>query len=379
MIYLDNNATTAIAPSSLNAMLTCLSSGPVNPSSKHDQGEQAKRQLIEARAQVAQAFGARPAEVVFTSSGTESNHLAIYGALAGHPAGGHIITTTVEHSASLALFEQLEATGYSVTRLPVDAQGRVSAESVIAALRPETILVSIMWVNNETGAIFPLEAIAELLNGRGIILHTDAVQAAGKLAINFANIPLDLVSISGHKLHAPPGVGVLLVRRGRKLRPLINGQQERGLRGGTENLPGIVALGAACSRFSATQMLQEISQISALRDRLELGVQSRVGECWINGRGSTRVANTSNIGFRGIAAEALLDRLGRAGIYASAGAACTSAGSQPSHVLKAMGLSDADALSSVRFSLSRETTVADIDRVLDLIPTIVAEFSAAAA
>ncbi len=378
MIYLDNNATTAVAPEAIEAMAACMRSGPTNPSSKHQAGECSKSAVMAARAQLAGLLGCSPPEIVFTSCATESNHLAILGALALDPAKRHIVTSAVEHPSCMELFAHLAATrGVRVSYVPVDSSGQLDPEKVAAGIEPDTALVSIMWANNETGVVFPLEAVARLARERGALFHTDAVQAVGKLALNLKASQIDLLSLSGHKLHAPTGIGALFVRKGVKLPAQIFGHQERARRGGTENVPGIIGLGAAAGL--AQKELEQRAQLAGLRDRLESGVLARIPIASVNGAGAERVANTTNIRFGDLEAELLLERLDRAGICASAGAACTSAGTEPSHVLLAMGLDERGALSSIRFSLGRETTAAEIDTVLDVLPGIVNEAAAIAA
>lgn len=378
MIYLDNNATTAVAPEAIEAMVACMQGGPTNPSSKHKAGECSKEAVMQARGEVARLLGCSPPEIVFTSCGTESNHMAILGALALDPAKQHIVASSVEHPSCLELLAHLETKGVRVTYLPVDSQGRLAVEAVEAALTPDTALLTVMWANNETGALFPVEAIAALARSRGILFHTDAVQAAGKVAIDLKKTPVDLLSLSGHKLHAPTGVGVLFARKGVKLAAQIFGHQERARRGGTENVPGIIGLGKAAV-LAQKELETQQAVLSRLRDRLETGMLARIPFASVNGQGAERVANTTNIRFGDLEAELLLERLDRAGICASAGAACTSAGTKPSHVLLAMGLDERGALSSIRFSLGRDNTEAEIDTLLDIMPGIVTDAAAIAA
>ncbi len=376
-VYLDNNATTAVAPECVAPVLECLCASWGNPSSKHAVGEAAKSRVIAARASVATLLNATPAEIVFTASGTESNHLAIHGALAARPGRTHIVTSAVEHPATLALLAQLETQGVQVTRLPVDANGGLDLAALDTAITPDTALVSLMWANNETGVLFPVAEAARMARSKGALFHTDAVQAAAKLAIDLAQLPADLLSVSGHKLHAPKGVGALFVRKGLKLQPMLFGHQERNRRGGTENVPGIVGMGVACEL--AAQALDKAAAMSALRDRFEAGVLARFPLASINGGRSERVANTSSVRFGELEAEVILDKLDRAGICASSGAACTAAGSAPSHVLRAMGLTEAQARATIRFSLSRYTTAAEIDRVLDTLSSVIQRMTAEAA
>jgi len=370
-IYLDNNATTQPAAECVDALLQALQSSYANPSSKHQAGEQAKQLIIQARAQVAKLLGATPAEIVFTSGATESNAMALYGAVAQQLEKRHIVTSCVEHPSILAVLRQLESQGVQVTYLPVDQHGQINLTDLEAAITAQTALVSLMWANNETGVIFPVEAAAQLAHAKGVLFHTDATQAVGKVAIDLAKLTMvDLLSFSGHKLHAAKGCGVLFVRKGLKLPALLPGHQERNRRGGTENVPALVSLGVACA-LAAEKLLTEIPRIRVLRDRLETEVLARLPQTRVNGSGAPRVANTSNICFTGLEGEVLLQRLDRAGIAVSAGAACSAGGNEPSHVLMAMGLEARAALASLRFSLSRYTTAAEIDRVIDVMTGII--------
>jgi len=377
-VYLDNNATTALAPECVAPLLECLCASWGNPSSKHAVGEAAKSRVIAARASAAKLLNAAPAEIVFTASGTESNHLAIHGALAARPGRAHIVTGAVEHPATLALLAQLETQGVRVTRLPVDTDGGLDLVALDSAITPDTALVSLMWANNETGVLFPVAEAARMARAKGALFHTDAVQAAGKLAIDLAALPADLLSFSGHKLHAPKGAGALFVRKGLKLQAMLFGHQERNRRGGTENVPGIVGMGVACE-LAAQALDAKAAAMAALRDRLETGVLARFPFARINGGRSPRVANTSSVRFGELEAEVILDRLDKAGICASSGAACTAGGSAPSHVLQAMGLADAQARATIRFSLSRYTTAAEIDQVLDTLSSVIRRMTAEAA
>jgi cysteine desulfurase len=285
-IYFDHNATTAVAPECLDAINACLRSGPLNPSSKHSQGEHAKRMVMDARLAVAEGVGASAAEIVFTGGGTESNHLAILGALATCPDRRHIVTSAVEHPATLMLLRHLEAQGVHVSYLPVDSAGRLNLDALEVTLTPRTALVSLMWANNETGVLFPIAQIAEMTRRRNILFHTDAVQAAGKVPVDLRQIPVDLLSVSGHKLHAPAGIGALFIRKGVRLQPLLFGHQERGRRGGTENVAGIVALGVACTLMH-DQLPAESARLRMLRDRLEAGVLARIPFPAFRSRAST--------------------------------------------------------------------------------------------
>ncbi len=368
-IYFDHNATTAVAEECVAAMDACLRLGPINPSSKHSLGDQAKGLLNAARSAVAASIGAGPAEIVFTSGGTESNHLAILGSLALQPQRRHIISSEVEHPSTLMLLRRLETQGLRVSYLPVDGTGALILDALGDTLSADTALVSLMWANNETGVLFPVAQAAELAHARGALFHTDAVQAVGKLPIELGTVPVDMLSLSGHKLYAPAGSGALYVRKAVQLAPQLAGHQERGRRGGTENVAGIVALGVACEA-SKRYLPSEAPRLQALRARLEDGVLARVRHARVNGAGAARVANTSNIRLGDLDAEIVLGRLDRLGICASAGAACSSAGTKPSHVLRAMGLSPSAALASVRFSLGRHNTEQEVDELLRVLPGV---------
>ena len=373
-IYLDHNASTAVDPECIDAMITVLRKEYGNPSSKHSLGERAKAELIAARAKLAQLLSVTPPELVFTSGGTESIHQAIWGALSLFPERRRIVTTEVEHSATLKLCEFLETKGYEVVRLAVDAEGQLSFEDVEAALTPDTAVFSLLWANNETGVIFPVKILAEMARQRGILVHCDAVQAVGKLPVSLAEVPVDFLSLSGHKFGAPKGVGALFIRKGLKIQAMHPGSQERARRGGTENLPGIVALGVAAelSRQRLNQGIPELIQV--LRQRLETGLLSRINGARINGASALRLPGTVSLSLGGrVASEIVLEKLDRLGIQASSGSACSSGGNQPSHVLVAMGMSEEEAYSTLRLSLSHETTQDEIARVLDVIPFVIEE------
>jgi cysteine desulfurase len=371
VIYLDNNATTKVDPAVLEFILPYLSEFYGNPSSMHTFGGQVGRAIKEAREHVAALFGAADAsEVIFTSGGTEGNNTAIRAALAAQPDRRHIITTQVEHACVLNLCKQLEKQGYSVTYLSVDHQGMVDLMELEAAITGNTTLVTTMYANNETGVVFPIDEIGAIAKGRGATFHVDAVQVAGKLPLKLKNSPVDLLTISGHKLHAPKGVGALYVRKGFRFRPLlIGGHQERGRRAGTENVPGIIGLGKASeiANFELNYMGRE----QRLRDRLEKTILSTIPDTVLNGHPTKRLPNTTNIGFKYIEGEAILLSLDKYGICASSGSACTSGSLEPSHVLRAMGLPYTILHGSIRFSLSRFTSETEIDRVLSLLPEIV--------
>lgn len=370
LIYADNNATTPLAPEVLEVMSACLSDCYGNPSSKHRIGEAAKRVVMDARGKVAQLLGASPAEIVFTGSATESNHLAILGALGRDPSRRHLVTTAVEHPSTRMLLSHLAATGVTVSEIGVDANGLPDLAAMEAAITPQTALISMMWANNETGAILPVEVAAAIAAHHGVPFHTDAVQAVGHIAIDLRRVAVDLLSLSGHKLHAAKGIGVLFVRKGFKLQPLLWGHQERGRRGGTENVAAIAGLGVA-AELLASSIGDASKHVAALRDRLEQGILRQFPFAVVNGGAAGRLANTSNIRFGEIDVEIILDRLDKAGICASSGSACTAGGTEPSHVLLAMGQSRAEALAAVRFSLSRYSTVEEVDRILKVLPGIV--------
>ena len=377
-IYLDHNATTPVAPECVEPMLIAMREAYGNPASKHSAGERAKQVTEQARAHVARLLNAAASEIVFTSGGTEANHLALLGGLAAAAGKRHIVTSAVEHPSTLQLVAQLETQGVRITRLPVDGEGRLDLMTLERALTPDTALLSLMWANNETGVLFPIEEAARIAKSKGVLFHTDAVQAAGKQLIDLARVPADLLSLSGHKLHAPKGVGVLFVRKGLKFPPMLYGQQERGRRGGTQNVPGIAGLGVA-SHLACAELEAKSGGIGALRDRLERGILARLPFVNINGGMALRVSNTSNVRFGELESEAILARLDQAGICASSGAACTAGGSEPSHVLRAMGCSDAEAQASIRFSLSRYTTEVEIDQTIDALYAIIKRMTAAAA
>ncbi len=370
-IYLDNNATTRTAPEVVEAMLPFFSDLYGNASSMHSFGGQVGRYLGQAREQIAALIGARPAEIVFTSCGTESNNAAIMGTLYSYPEKKHIVTCRVEHPAVLNVGHHLQARGYRVTELGVDRHGNLNLDELRAALREDTALVSIMTANNETGVLFPVEEIAAITRQRGIPFHTDAVQAVGKIPMNMADSAIDLLSLSGHKLHAPKGIGALYIRKGTKFSPfLIGGHQEAGRRGGTENVPYIVGLGQA-AEFVAAHMDEENSRVRALRDRLEKELLQRIPNTLVNGDSIHRLPNTCNLSFEYIEGESILMLLNEEGICASSGSACTSGSLQPSHVLRAMGVPFTAAHGSIRFSLSIYNNDADIDRVIQVMPGII--------
>ena len=374
VIYMDNNATTRIAPEVLEAMMPYLSDYYGNPSSMHTFGGQVGQAIARARGQVASLLGAEPGEITFTSCGTESDSTAILSALQTFPEKRHVVTTRVEHPAIKNLCENLDRlTGHKhrVTRLKVAADGTLDLDEYAEALTEDTAIVSVMWANNETGVIFPIERMARMARERGILFHTDAVQAVGKVPINLKELDIDFLSLSGHKLHAPKGVGVLYVRRGTMFVPfLTGGHQEKGRRGGTENVASIVALGRACD-LAAEKMADENTRVKALRDRLEEGLLAAVPKSMLNGHKTDRLPNTSNISFEFVEGEAILLHMNRYNICASSGSACTSGSLEPSHVLRAMGVPFPAANGSIRFSLSTYNTEAEVDFVLEKMPGII--------
>ena len=370
-IYLDNNATTKVAPEVLEIMLPYFTELYGNPSSMHSFGGQVGQKIRVAREQVAALVGAFPEEIIFTSCGTESDNAAIRSALATRPEKKHIITSRVEHPAIRALCAHLATQGYRITELPVDKNGVLDLENLEKSMTPDTAIVSLMWGNNETGVIFPVEEAAAMAHERGILFHTDAVQSTGKIPINLKKNAIDMLSISGHKLHAPKGIGVLYVRKGTKFSPfLIGGHQERERRGGTENTPSIVGLGKACE-LAAKNMEKENTDIRRLRDKLESELLKRIPQSIVNGDTANRLPNTTNISFEFIEGEAILLLMNELGICASSGSACTSGSLQPSHVLRAMGVPFTMAHGSIRFSLSIYNTEAEIDFVIAKMPAII--------
>ena len=370
-IYLDNNATTAVAPEVLAAMLPYLGELYGNPSSMHSFGGQVGEAVDTARERIAALLGAGPDEIIFTSCGSESDNTAIWSALQTQPEKRHLITTRVEHPAVLNVVQYWERQGYHVTLLGVDGKGRLDLDEYAAALSDDTALVSIMFANKEVGDIYPIQAMAEMAKERGILFHTDAVQAVGKTPIDLRHLPVDMLSLSGHKIHAPKGIGVLYVRKGVRFRPFLRGgHQERGRRAGTENVPYIVGLGMA-AQLSSDHMQEERVNVARLRDKLENGLLERIPDCMVNGDVENRLPNTSNIAFKNVEGEAILLMLDRLGICASSGSACTSGSLEPSHVLRAMGVPFNYAHGSVRLSLSRYTTEEDVDYVIENFPGVI--------
>lgn len=362
-VYLDWNATTPVCDEALAEMLDTMRHAWANPSSTHVPGQSARRVLADARTRVAAFLGAQASELVFTSGATEANHQAVLGALAARPTRGRLVLSAVEHPGLLALAERLRAAGTPVDLIPVDREGRLDLWAAHALIGQDTALVSVMGANNETGVCMPLAAVAELAQARGAWLHVDATQLPGKAPLDFAASGADLMSVSAHKIGGPKGVGALLVRKGLPLPPLLSGRQERHRRGGTENLPGIAGFAAACQRSAAT-LGADVERMRRLRDHLEQGLQRALPGVRVLGRGAERLCNTSCISFGELGAELVLTKLERAGVIAASGAACSAGGTQPSHVLLAMGLGEPAARRGVRFSLGRDTTAEDIAATL---------------
>jgi len=374
--YFDNNATTPIAPEVVDAMLPFLKDHWGNPSSAYSFGRDLAAQLDVARTKVATLLNAEPREIVFTSCGTESNNSAIQSALATRLGKNHVVTTAVEHSATMKFCEFLQKRGVSVTFLPVSPEGALDLRLLENAIRPDTAIVSVMWANNETGVLFPIEQIAAICRSKDVLFHTDAVQVPGKIKIDVRALGVDFLSLSAHKLHAPKGIGLLYVKRRVKYQPyIIGGGQERGRRGGTENVANIVAFGRA-AELAMTLLEDENSRVRRLRDKLEDGIQNHIPGTALNGTKEPRLPNTSNIAFAGVEAEGILMLLDQAGICVSSGSACTTGSLDPSHVLTAMGYDAARSRSSIRFSLSTYNTEAEVDYVLNHLPGIIAKLRA---
>jgi cysteine desulfurase len=377
IIYVDNNATTRVAPEVAEAMGPFFGEEYFNPSSMYEPARRTAAALAQARAQIAGYFGVRdPRQILFTSCATESNNTAIFGTAKASPNRRHIITTAVEHPAVLGVCKDLERSGYEVTFLEVDGNGNLNLNQFVRALRPDTLLVTVMHANNETGAIFPIEELARITKQTdpSIVFHTDATQSVGKMAINLADQyrNVDLLSFSGHKLHAPKGVGVLYIKRGTPCRPLlIGGHQEEGRRAGTENVPYIVGL-AKAMQLAAENQEEEETRITGLRDRLEQALQQRIPIVQVNGKDAPRLPNTLNLSCHYVEGEGILYQLSDHGICASSGSACTSGSLEPSHVLRAMKVPFTAVHGSVRFSFSRYNTSADVDRIIEVFPQIVA-------
>ncbi|RJQ38559.1 MAG: cysteine desulfurase NifS [Nitrospiraceae bacterium] len=372
-IYFDNNATTSIAPEVLQEMMPYLKEMYGNPSSTHTFGGQLRKSIEEARARVAKLLNAEPEEIIFTSCGTESNNTAIMSAVESLPRKKHIITSAVEHPAVVNFCKYLERKGYRTIFIPVDKKGRFRLDEFSKAVDGDTALVSLMYANNETGVVFPLTEIGEMLKDRGVLFHTDAVQAVGKIPIDLKKLPVDMLSLSGHKLHAPKGIGALYVRKGTGFSPyMIGGHQEQGRRAGTENVASIAGLGKACE-LAGENLYGEMSYLKGLRDKLETALLKLCPDGRINGDIENRLPNTTNISFKYIDGEAILLKLNEFGVCASSGSACTSGSLTPSHVLKAMDVPAEAIHGSVRFSLSRYNTEAEVEKVIEIMPGIIKE------
>ncbi|MHB8057322.1 MAG: cysteine desulfurase NifS [Desulfuromonadaceae bacterium] len=371
-IYLDNNATTKVDEAVFEEMRPYFCELYGNPSSMHFFGGQVQAKVTEARVQVADLLGASPDEIIFTACGTESDNAAIRSALEVFPDRKHIITSRVEHPAVLTQCRNLTQKGYRITEIGVDGAGRLDLDELKAAIDTDTAIVSLMWANNETGVIFPVEEAAAIAKSKGALFHSDAVQAIGKIPINMAASSIDMLSLSGHKLHAPKGIGVLYLRRGTPFRPfMVGGHQEKSRRAGTENAAAIIALGKAC-QLAGEYMEAENTTVKAMRDRLQDTLMAAIPHARINGGGAERLPNTTSIAFEFVEGEAILLLLSEFGICASSGSACTSGSLEPSHVLRAMGVPFTCAHGSIRFSLSRYTTDAEIDTVIRELPPIIA-------
>ena len=371
LIYFDNNATTRVAPEVIQAMMPYWTELWGNPSSAYRFGHQLAKDIENARAKVAALINAQPKEVVFTSCGTESNNAAINSALALQPGKRHVLTTAVEHSANIKFCQVLKKRGCEITFLPVESDGTLDLHLLEQSIRPDTAIVSVMWANNETGVLFPIEEIAAICQSKDVLFHTDAVQVAGKLKIDAQSIGVDMLSLSAHKLHAPKGIGILYVKRNTRFQPyLIGGQQEHGRRGGTENVAYMIGFGRA-AELALERQNEENTRIRELRDRLETGILKTIPNTSRNGAREPRLPNTSNLAFDGLEAEALLMSLDHKGICASSGSACTTGSPEPSHVLTAMGVSRERARGSIRFSLGFYNTAEEVDFALKELPRIV--------
>jgi len=370
IVYLDNNATTRVAPEVFIEMKPFLSDFYGNPSSIHTFGGGCRKFINKAREQVAELLAAEPEEIIFTGSGSESDNTAIMGALelAG-PEKRHVIITQVEHEAVLEVGHYLKRKGYRVTELPVDRKGALNLDLLADSITEDTAVVSVMWANNETGVVYPIEQIAGIVKSKGVYFHTDAVQAVGKIPVDLSRVPVDLLALSGHKFHAPKGVGVLFVRNGIKMPPYIRGgHQENGIRAGTENVAGIVGLGKA-AELARELMSADADHEKTLRDKLEEGILATCKDSRVNG--ANGLPNTLNVSFEFVEGESILLMLDDLGICASSGSACTSGSLEPSHVLRAMGVPHSMAHGSIRFSLSRYTTEEEIDYVLEHMPKVI--------
>ena len=372
IIYFDNNATTCVAPEVYQEMIPYLTEFYGNPSSIHRFGGQLAAKIEDARGKLAALLGAQNSEVIFTSCGTESDSSAILSALSICPKRRKVVMSKVEHPAVLNLGRDLERRGYKVSLIPVDAKGRLDMERAREMIDTETAVVSVMWANNETGNIYPVAELGELAHKAGALFHTDAVQAVGKIPMDLAELPIDMLSLSGHKFHAPKGVGALYVKRGVRFHPfVIGGHQERGRRAGTENLASVIGLGKA-AELALAGIEEENTRVKALRDRLEQSVLETIPAVRINGDPDHRLPNTANISFEYIEGESILMLLDMHNICASSGSACTTGSLEPSHVLRAMGVPYTAAHGSIRFSFSRYNTDEEVDKVLEVLPPVIA-------
>ena len=370
-IYVDNNATTKVDPQVLDAMLPYFNDFYGNPSSMHSFGGKVAHKIEEARAKVASLINASPDEIVFTSCGTESDSTAIHAAISSATDKKHIITSRVEHPAVKNLCEHLSKKGYRVTFVPVDRKGMLDVDYLYNSLTDDTAIVSLIWANNETGMIFPIQELSKVIKNKGIVFHTDAVQAVGKLPIDVSNSEIDMLSISGHKIHAPKGIGALYVRKGTRFSPfLIGGHQESGRRGGTENVAYIIGLGKA-SELAANHMGQMTTHVGKLRDKLENELLKQIPNAMLNGDTKNRLPNTTSISFEYVEGESILLMMDELGICASSGSACTSGSLEPSHVLRAMGIPFTAAHGSIRFSLGIYSTEEEIDFIVEKLPPII--------
>ena len=371
VIYLDNNSSTRVDPAVLEEMMPFLTTQYGNPSGSHRFGSKVKEATNLAHERLAELLGCEPNEVVFTSGGTESDNTAIHSALQMSPERRHLVTTSVEHNAVLNYCEAVVRRGCEVTVVEVNDHGHLDLGELERAIRPDTACVSVMWANNETGVIFPLPEIADLCRSKGVFFHTDAVQAVGKMPINLSGLPIHFLSLSGHKLHAPKGVGALYVNRKTRFQPMmVGGPQEGGRRAGTDNVPSIVGLGKA-AELALETIGEENTRVRALRDRFESTLLAALEEVQINGDPSARLPNTSNLAFTGVDAQGILMKLDQEGICCSLGSSCTTGAVQPSHVLRALHFSNERARSSLRFSFGRYNTEPELDRVLEILPRIV--------
>ena len=371
LVYADNNATTRVDDKVLEEMLPYFKEFYGNPSSIHTFGRQVSSKMDLARERVASILGADTSEIVFTSCGTESNNYAIHSSLEANPDKKHVITTKVEHPAVLNVCKYFGKNGYDVTELGVDKDGMLDLDELRDSIKDNTAIVSVMHANNETGVIFPIEEIGKIVKEKGVLFHCDAVQAIGKIPVNLKNSHIDLLSMSGHKLHAPKGVGVLFIRKGVRIDPLIiGGHQEDNRRSGTENVPYIIGLGKACE-IAEGFVKEEQTEVRRLRDRLEKGIKAQLTHVLISGENSERLPNTSNVSFECVEGEATLLLLDMAGIATSSGSACTTGSAEPSHVLQAMGIPPLASRGTIRFSLSRYSTEDEVDYILEKLVPIV--------